>query len=222
MGCWGPVPSAPRPLSWSVHPRWPRAPLSLASVRRQAALQSRTSGGLMQLEEAPTESVSFPWYAPSCQRHNWPIARWHLEYLGQLSTCNCEDLELACYFWFSLIVLPRNSYGQTSQIPRDFWEMDAFLHPLGKIRQLSPFPSLGKLNHHFPQILSFWILGAMVITIPLWESCYEDLKRHQPCLNSMQLFQYACFPRFSCMLCMYIMHVLMHMLCMLFQALFMR
>lgn len=47
----------------------------------------------------PTESVSFPWYPLSCQQHNWPIARWHLEYLGKLSTCNCEDLELICYFW---------------------------------------------------------------------------------------------------------------------------
>ena len=104
----------------------------------------------------------FPWYALSFQQHNWPIAKCHLEYLGQLSTCNCEDLELVCYFWFSLIVLPRNSYFQTSQIRLEeiYGRCDAFLHPLGKHQTTFTFSFSGKTQPSFPSNTLFLNLGG--------------------------------------------------------------
>lgn len=153
--------------------------------------------------------MSFSWYTLSCQRYNWPIPRWHLEYLGKLSTCNCEDLELVCYFGFSLTVFLRNSFFQAAETQRDFWEIWCCPPSRGKLENFHLFLLWDNSATIFPQIFSFWILGvAMVIKIPTLQSCYEDLRRHQPCINSMHVLQYACFQGFSCMLCMYFMHIL--------------
>lgn len=122
---------------------------TLPQLGRLAVVQNHTSVALMWLWEAPTESMSFPWYAWSCERHNWPIARWHLEYLVRLSTCNCQDLELyvapdSAWLLFLETATSRHFYPKISE------QYGFFLYPQGNWKNFSfmrttrstPFPSL--------------------------------------------------------------------------------
>ena len=38
--------------------------------------------------------------------------QWHLEYLGKLSTCNCQDLGLLCCLWFGLLLSPETAISR--------------------------------------------------------------------------------------------------------------
>lgn len=68
------------------------------------------------------------------------VTQWHLEYLGKLSTCNCQELGLLCCLWFGLLLSPETA------ISRHLWHRflgkETCFSLSREIRKLLTFPSL--------------------------------------------------------------------------------